>query len=61
VLEGVVSEQRVGRKSWGLLSLELWQRAFHDRAREFRSRLSGRGGDKGRMLRPAEHRRASAR
>ena len=33
------SEERFGRKSWGLLSLELWQRAFHDRGREFRRLL----------------------
>jgi hypothetical protein len=25
---------------WGLLSLELWQRSFHDRAHEFRRRLA---------------------
>jgi len=29
-------EPRFGRKIWGLLCLELWQRAFHDRAVEFR-------------------------
>ncbi len=27
-----------GRSLWGLLSLELWQGAFHDRAREWRAR-----------------------
>jgi asparagine synthase (glutamine-hydrolysing) len=30
------AEPRFGRKIWGLLSLELWQRAFHDRAAELR-------------------------
>ena len=33
-------ETKFGRKLWGLLSLELWQRAFHDRAPEFRRRLT---------------------
>jgi asparagine synthase (glutamine-hydrolysing) len=40
VLEGMHSEERFGRKLWGLLSLELWQRAFHDRGREFRKMLT---------------------
>jgi asparagine synthase (glutamine-hydrolysing) len=39
VLEGIRGEQRFGRKAWGLLSLELWQRAFHDREREFKGLL----------------------
>jgi len=30
VLRGLADESRYGRKIWGLLSLELWQRAFHD-------------------------------
>jgi asparagine synthase (glutamine-hydrolysing) len=30
---------RFSRKLWGLLSLELWQRRFHDRAPEFRNML----------------------
>src|SRR5438552_7512887 len=29
-------EPRFGRKVWGLLSLELWQQSFHDKARSFR-------------------------
>ena len=33
------AEPRFGRKVWGFLCLELWQRTFHDRAAEFRSRL----------------------
>ena len=40
VLEGLAGEQRFGRKLWGLLSLELWQRAFHDREAEFKSLLT---------------------
>jgi asparagine synthase (glutamine-hydrolysing) len=32
-------ERPFGRKLWGLLSLELWQRQFHDRAHEYRKRL----------------------
>ena len=34
VLDGLERENRFGRKIWGLLSLELWQRAFHDRERD---------------------------
>ncbi len=44
VLAGVTSEQTFGRKTWGLLSLELWQRAYHDRAAEFRGMLDGGAG-----------------
>ena len=40
VLQGLESEVRFGRKAWGLLSLELWQQAFHDQAHEFRSRIT---------------------
>jgi asparagine synthase (glutamine-hydrolysing) len=38
VLEKIDREPRFGRKLWGLLSLELWQQAFHDRAQSFRKR-----------------------
>jgi asparagine synthase (glutamine-hydrolysing) len=31
-------EPRFGRKVWGLLSLELWQQSFHDRAASFRKK-----------------------
>jgi asparagine synthase (glutamine-hydrolysing) len=31
-------EPRFGRKVWGLLSLELWQQTFHDRASSFRKK-----------------------
>ena len=39
VLEGMAGEEAYGRKIWGLLSLELWQRSFHDRGEEFRGML----------------------
>ena len=35
-LEGLDSQSTYGRKLWGLLCLELWQRAYHDRAAAFR-------------------------
>jgi asparagine synthase (glutamine-hydrolysing) len=38
VLAGLDAEPRYGRKVWGLLCLELWQRAFHDRAASFARR-----------------------
>jgi len=39
VVERLDKEPRFGRTVWGLLSLELWQRTFHDRASSFRRRL----------------------
>jgi asparagine synthase (glutamine-hydrolysing) len=39
VLEGLAGEHRFGRKAWGLFSLELWQRAFHDRERDYKGML----------------------
>ncbi|MCA9791300.1 MAG: asparagine synthase (glutamine-hydrolyzing) [Candidatus Eremiobacteraeota bacterium] len=39
VLAGLDAEPRFGRKLWGLVCLELWQRRFHDRAAEFRRLL----------------------
>lgn len=36
VAERLGTEPAFGRSLWGLLSLELWQRQFHDRAAEFR-------------------------
>ncbi len=33
-------EPRFGRKLWGLLCLELWQRAFHDRAAYFKQLIA---------------------
>ena len=35
----MAGEEAYGRKIWGLLSLELWQRSFHDRGEEFRGML----------------------
>ena len=40
VLKRMDGETQFGRQIWGLLSLELWQRAYHDRAHEFRQRLN---------------------
>ena len=39
VIEHLDHERPFGRKLWGLLSLELWQRQFHDQAHEYRKRL----------------------
>ncbi len=36
-LDGLTRTAAYGRGFWGLLSLELWQQTFHDRALEFRS------------------------
>jgi asparagine synthase (glutamine-hydrolysing) len=38
VLELLDTEPRFSRRIWGLLSLELWQRSFHDQAASFRDR-----------------------
>jgi asparagine synthase (glutamine-hydrolysing) len=40
-LDGLETEGRFRRKMWGLLSLELWQQAFHDREHEFKQLLEG--------------------
>jgi asparagine synthase (glutamine-hydrolysing) len=39
VVKRLDNEPRFGRTIWGLLSLELWQRTFHDRASSFRRRV----------------------
>jgi asparagine synthase (glutamine-hydrolysing) len=39
VIAHLDDERPFGRKLWGLLGLELWQRQFHDRAHEYRKRL----------------------
>ena len=39
IAAAVGSEGRYGRKVWGLLSLELWHRQFHDNHHTFRRRL----------------------
>jgi asparagine synthase (glutamine-hydrolysing) len=36
VLAGLAKEPRYGRKVWGLLSLEIWQQEFHDKAFAFK-------------------------
>ena len=38
VLDQIVNESKFGRKTWGLLCLELWQQEFHDKANEYRYR-----------------------
>ena len=39
---GSSRKAQFGRKIWGLLCLELWQRAFHDREHEFKKLLTGK-------------------
>lgn len=39
ILNGITREGKFSRKTWGLLSLELWQQQFHDRAECFRRQL----------------------
>jgi asparagine synthase (glutamine-hydrolysing) len=43
VLAGLEQENRFGRQTWGLLSLELWQRLFHDREHEYKQLLTKEG------------------
>lgn len=39
VEDGLSKEQRFSRKTWGLLSLELWQQMFHDKASQWRAKV----------------------
>jgi len=39
VLKNLGGEARFSRKTWGLLSLELWHQEFHDRAADWRATL----------------------
>jgi asparagine synthase (glutamine-hydrolysing) len=39
VLKNFESEGKFSRKTWALLSLELWQQEFHDKASEYRALL----------------------
>lgn len=39
VLAALKKEPKFGRKIWGFICLELWQRIFHDRAAEYKNRL----------------------
>lgn len=40
VLSNLDGSGRYGRKTWGLLSLELWHQCFHDRAADYRRMLT---------------------
>jgi asparagine synthase (glutamine-hydrolysing) len=53
VVEGLEAETRFGRKTWGLMCLELWQRAFHDREHHFKRLLSTNG--KGQLDEGSDH------
>lgn len=39
VFKKIQAESQFGRNAWGLLSLELWQREFHDKALYYRQLL----------------------
>lgn len=41
VSEKITNESTFGRNVWGLLSLELWQRNFHDKENEYKNLLTG--------------------
>jgi asparagine synthase (glutamine-hydrolysing) len=36
VMEDLDKEEKFGRKTWGLLCLEIWQQEFHDKEQEFK-------------------------
>lgn len=39
VVQGFADEAKFSRKTWGLLSLEIWHQQFHDRAAEWKAKL----------------------
>jgi len=39
VLKGLQSENKFGRKAWGLISLEIWHKQFYDKQHEFKNLL----------------------
>lgn len=39
IIQAIDGESKFGRKIWGLLSLELWHRQFHDKAAEYKKLL----------------------
>jgi len=50
VLANLAGASRFSRKVWGLLSLELWHRIFHDRSAEYQRMLSERQGDESKPI-----------
>ena len=47
VLAGLEGEHRYGRRLWGFLSLELWQRQFHDEREQVPETAAGQGDSAG--------------
>jgi len=45
VLANFESAGRFSRKTWGLLSLELWHQTFHDRSARYRRMLAETPGN----------------
>lgn len=41
ILKSLNHEQKFGRKTWGLLSLELWHQNFHDKQQEYKNLIKG--------------------
>ena len=39
IKDNYVGDKPFSRKTWGLLSLELWYQEFHDQAQQYRSML----------------------
>ena len=39
VVAGFAEEAKFSRKTWGLLSLEIWHQQFHDKASEWKAKL----------------------